>query len=246
MKTSYHTHTRWCRHAVGEIEDYVKKAIELKLDMFAICDHVFNDIPLGPRAPWDEYDAYLNEVKLIEKRYGKQIELIRSMEAEYYPELMERYRVMKEKDNFSIWILGQHESSDHQIDFFKNSDDIDMKLDRYTNDVIEGLNTGFFDILAHPDLMMMYYEKPDKHFLECMDRIFQVCEKMNVAVEINANGIRGHKHYPNREVFKLSKKYKLNYIISSDAHNPEFIYDEAMREAEDFAKELNLDVIDRL
>ena len=30
MKTSYHSHTRWCKHADGEIEDYVKKVTELE------------------------------------------------------------------------------------------------------------------------------------------------------------------------------------------------------------------------
>ena len=246
MKTSYHSHTRWCKHADGEIEDYVKKAIELNLEMFAICDHVFNDIPLGPRAPWSEYDAYLENLKQVEAKYENQIELQRSIEAEYYPELMERYQTMKEKDHFAVWILGQHESSDHQMDFFKNSDDIANKLERYTEDVIEALETGFFNILAHPDLFMMYYTKPDKHSLECMDRIFRVCEKNNVVIEINANGIRGHKHYPNREVFELSKKYNLRYIISSDAHNPEFLYDDAMRKAEEFADDLKLNVINRI
>ena len=27
MKTSYHSHTKWCKHAKGEIEDYVLAAI---------------------------------------------------------------------------------------------------------------------------------------------------------------------------------------------------------------------------
>ena len=27
MIANYHTHTRWCRHATGEIEDYIQEAV---------------------------------------------------------------------------------------------------------------------------------------------------------------------------------------------------------------------------
>ena len=27
MIANYHTHTRWCHHAQGEIEDYIREAI---------------------------------------------------------------------------------------------------------------------------------------------------------------------------------------------------------------------------
>ena len=27
MIANYHTHTRWCRHAEGEIEDYIQEAV---------------------------------------------------------------------------------------------------------------------------------------------------------------------------------------------------------------------------
>lgn len=244
MKSSYHTHTRWCRHAKGNIEDYIREAIRLELDLFAICDHVFDDNSFGPRASWSEYDAYLSDVKNAENKYGKDIRLIRSIEAEYYPDAMNKYREMKERDDFSVWILGQHESSDRMIDFFEYDEDLDGMMKRYTEDVIEGLETGFFDILAHPDLLMMFYREPTPYFLECMDRIFMTCEKMNVAVEINANGIRGNKCYPNLEAFELSKKYNIRYIVSSDAHNPDFLYDDAVRKAEEFADKLGIEISD--
>ena len=242
MKTSYHSHTKWCKHAKGEIEDYVLAAINADFELFAICDHVFDDNhPFGPRGSFKDYPQYLAQIKEVEAKYQDKIKLIRSMEAEYYPEMMETYRKMKKEDNFSIWILGQHESKDHLIDYFAPGD-ADNKLISYTNDVIEGIETGFFDILAHPDLMIMHYDKVNELFMSCMARIFEACEKNKVIVEINANGIRGNKGYPNLEVFELSKKYDLKYIISSDANNPKCLYDDAVVKAEEFAEKLGLKI----
>lgn len=242
MKTSYHSHTRWCRHAKGEIEDYVIEAINNHFELFAICDHIFDDNnPLGPRGSFKDYPAYLADVKKTEAKYGKQIKLIRSMEAEYYPEMMDVYRKMKDEDNFSIWILGQHESKDHLVDYYA-ANDLDHKMLSYTNDVIEGIETGFFDILAHPDLMMMHYKQPNALVMDCMARIFEACEKYQVVVEINANGLRGNRGYPNKEVFKLSKNYQLKYVISSDAHDPKQLNDDAIKLAEEFANDLGLKI----
>ena len=78
--------------------------------------------------------------------------------------------------------------------------------------------------------------------MSCMARIFEACEKNKVIVEINANGIRGNKGYPNLEVFELSKKYDLKYIISSDAHDPKCLYDDAVVKAEEFAEKLGLKI----
>ena len=39
----FHTHNRRCGHALGEIEDYVKVAIEKNFDEIGISDH----FPLG-------------------------------------------------------------------------------------------------------------------------------------------------------------------------------------------------------
>ena len=35
----WHTHSALCHHAVGSIEDYIRKAIELELTTIGLCDH---------------------------------------------------------------------------------------------------------------------------------------------------------------------------------------------------------------
>lgn len=244
MKTSYHSHSRWCRHGKGELEEYVLEAIKNNFELMALCEHTPDDNdPMGPRSPWSDYPAYLKEVERLENKYGDQIKLIRSFEAEYYPEMMDQYRKMKEEDNIQIWILGQHESAAHDLNYYHILD-FDKEIRQYTDDLLAGIKTGFFDVLAHPDLMMLHQDKPSKLFLECMEELFQACEAYNVIVEINANGIRGHKGYPNKEVFEIAKKYNLKYIVSTDAHDPKDFYDDYVKQAEQFAKDMNITPLD--
>ena len=49
MQANYHTHTRWCKHATGEIEDYIEAAIGAGLKELAITGHVPHKDNLDPR-----------------------------------------------------------------------------------------------------------------------------------------------------------------------------------------------------
>lgn len=240
MKYSYHSHTRWCRHATGEIEDYIEEAIRNHLQLFTICDHIMDDhAHFGPRAPWSDYPEYIMAVEKAEDKYQGRIELLRGFEAEYYPNMMSKYQEIRKKDNISVWILGQHESADRTINYYKMKD-FEADTIQYKNDVLEGLSTGFFQILAHPDLTILNYRKPLPVLLDCMDEIFAYCEAHDIIVEINANGIRGNKAYPDKTVWELSKRYRLRYIVSSDAHSPDALCDQYVDKAEVFARNLDI------
>ncbi|MEI3505641.1 MAG: PHP domain-containing protein [Bacilli bacterium] len=39
IESNYHTHTFLCKHAIGDVEDYVKRAIQLGYHTIAITDH---------------------------------------------------------------------------------------------------------------------------------------------------------------------------------------------------------------
>ena len=40
IKTNYHTHYSICKHAVGSLEEYILKAIELGYEEFAVTEHI--------------------------------------------------------------------------------------------------------------------------------------------------------------------------------------------------------------
>ena len=74
MIANYHTHSRWCRHGKGELEDFVQEAIHHGLKEIAFTEHVPHREGFS-WLPWEEfpmYDHALNEVKERFKRFNKQ------------------------------------------------------------------------------------------------------------------------------------------------------------------------------
>ena len=248
VSANYHTHNRWCKHASGEIEDYVKVAIERGLEVLAITDHVPHKDNLDARRiQWEEFEAYNKELDAVIEKYKGQIELIKGFECEYYPEALEYYKMFREQYGYRLLILGQHRSgAQRQFDNFaypKSEEAVRL----YGEEVCAGLRTGMFNFLAHPDLVMQAYPGGwDALCEETMRKIFATCEELDIPVEINANGLFDGRAYPCKEAFRLSREYKLRYLTNSDAHDPNQVCGEILELGERFAAELGIELIQRL
>ncbi|MDR0389395.1 MAG: histidinol-phosphatase [Spirochaetaceae bacterium] len=245
MTANYHTHTRWCRHGSGEIEDYIKEAVVRGLSELAITEHV--PLPGDPdsrRMYCGELDAFDREFNGLIKKYSGRITVRKGLECEYYPDLLGYYRDLKEKRGYEILLLGQHTSIDRSLDNFALSRPKEVL--RYADEVIEGLETGLFTFLAHPDVPIAGYGRVDDAFLEAMDAIFSACERLGIPAEINANGLLHERGYPCREAWKLAANYRLDCLVSADAHHVENLVCPSVGQCEAMARELGLTVLSRL
>ena len=242
MIANYHTHTRWCRHADGEIEDYIQEALRRGLKALAITDHVPHRGNFDPRRmQWEEFAPFNDELDRMKEKYEGQIHLIKGFECEYYPFALEDYRTFREKYGYGLLILGQHTSKDRSQDNFAPKGE--RELEQYADEVIEGLETGLFTFLAHPDVALCGYHETDAFAVGQMRRIFAACERLEIPVEINANGFRDGRRYPDRQVWEASRDYRLTYLINSDAHYVSDLCDEAgVGGTEAFARELGIAV----
>lgn len=241
MIANYHTHTRWCRHGHGEIEDYILQAIRCGLKEICISEHVPLDEHNPLRLHMNELKAYDTELNQMIKKYEDQIHVIKGFECEYYPHRMEYYQYLKKELGYEIFILGQHNSIDETIDYFRMTDL--NHIFQYTDELIQGIKTGFFSFCAHPDMILSCYKIADDSILDCMKRIFEACVEMDLPVEINANGMRTQRGYPNRKVWELSKQYPLRYLIGSDAHEVTDLVEEGVQQCELMAKELKIELM---
>lgn len=243
MIANYHTHSHWCRHGEGEFEDFVKEAIRLGFVELAITEHVphrqgfswmpVEEIPL--------LDADLTRVK---EKYSDQIHVIKGFECEYYPQDLDDYKRIQEM-GYEFLILGQHACGENQKYNVFGKTNADAAY-AYAEDVIKGLECGLFKMLAHPDVLMVEYENGwDRHVEEAMNQVYQAASELHIPVEINGNGLRAGKAYPSRDALLLSKKYDLIYLVNSDAHKPNQLYDEGVQKAEKLAKELGIQVTER-
>ena len=93
MIANYHTHTRWCRHGSGEIEDYILEGIEKGLEILAITEHVPLEGDPDPfRLTCAEFDAFNGELDRMIQRYSGRIAVLKGFECEYFPDQLARYR----------------------------------------------------------------------------------------------------------------------------------------------------------
>jgi HisJ family histidinol phosphate phosphatase len=245
MVANYHTHTRWCRHGSGEIEEYIRAGIAGGLRELAFTEHV--PLPGDPdrrRIRCDELDAFDRELNDLIVKYASAIRIRKGLECEYYPQLLGYYEDLRDRLGYEILILGQHTSIDRKLDYFGISRPNDIR--RYADEVCRGLETGLFAFLAHLDAPITSYLVPDRPFLDAMARIFSLCEERDIPVEINANGLGHRRGYPCREVWELARSYQLRVLVCADAHYVPDLICKNVTKCEDLARELNLNLISLL
>ena len=67
MRVDIHNHTKRCNHAEGEIEDYIKRAIELNIDIYGFSEHAPMYFDQKYRLNFDEMSIYEDEIIYMQK-----------------------------------------------------------------------------------------------------------------------------------------------------------------------------------
>jgi histidinol-phosphatase (PHP family) len=152
-------------------------------------------------------------------------------------------------------VLGQHyvELNNKLISIYKLTSLDEMIA--YKDATIEAINTGYFKFIAHPDIFLFSQKEVTPEMLSVAEEIILAAKAKNIPLEINANGIRKphimvdgkeRYRYPRLEFWQLVKKHDAQCILSSDAHKPKYLYDEAVEEAYNFSSSLALRVVEEL
>lgn len=244
-----------CRHATGTIEDYVKEAINLNFDAIGFTDHAPWEmlIDRSVRMQMDDYPIYLKELDDAINKYGHKIKIYKAVEIEYFNNKTSHYEhLLKTLDYMT---LGQHyiEKEGRLISTYKIYSLEDLTI--YKDTLIKAMDTGYFKFLSHPDLFLFSQKHLSDDILKLCEDIIVHAKTKNIPLEINANGIRKGKvlvgkewvyRYPRKEFWQLVKHHQATCLISSDAHKPEFLYDDAIDEAYAFARALGLEVVEAL
>lgn len=259
MKYNYHTHMYLCKHAEGNVEDYVLVAIKKGLKHFGMSDHgpfvdELKDIKTR-RMSMDEYQTiYLNELQVVKETYGHLIDFKKAIEIEYLTPLIPYYDTFLQ--DLDYLILGQH-LLEHNGNIYDVYSEMNLDLmECYKDTVIEAMATGKFKILAHPELFNWKYRNWDHHCDRVSKEIIDAAIKYKVVLEINANGCRRAKVktkdgedtfvYPRLEFWREVAKTDALVMINDDAHELAHIKDEATEAAYRFAKKLGIKLIEKL
>ena len=231
---TYHSHTKRCGHAVGEDEEYVKKAIEGKYQILGFSDHVM--LPGRPqpgmRGDYALADGYFKSVRGLQAKYKDKIKIYLAFEAEWYgDEYRKYYTDLLTSGTLDYLLLGQHcFSTGNRFVFYGDLPDKREATARYTDALIEGMQSGLFLYVAHPDLFMSWYGEWDAFAAECAERIIDAAKELGMVLEVNMGPSRwGRRNrigqeidvaYPCSPFWDMVSEAGVPCIIGVDSHDP--------------------------
>ena len=250
MLEDWHTHNELCRHAEGTIQDYIEKAIDMKLDLIGISDHFpyeyLENSKLSIReVPYQEYAMRMNEVKSylskieeLKSKYAGKIKIRTAFEIDYFRSYEERLRKYFETTiNKLDYILGSvhilHGRSklfafdDRRfLNMYKEYESIDSIYLEYYKKIQYMIKSKkfIFDILSHFDLPKKYNKRAINKEIVMNEAIktLEFAKKADLTIEINTGGLRKevHEQYPSEEIMTEMFNLDIPVLLGSDSHHP--------------------------
>ena len=228
----YHVHTRYCRHANGEVEEYVKVAVLKGLKEIGFSDHY----PMFylPKLSFDDYSMNLEELPMyirdvVEARelFASKLDIKIGLEVDYYREKESILRKSLASLEFDYLMGVVHVMDDWVIDDSRNIHkyaeyDLDKFYSRYFNEVEALIRSELFDCIGHIDVIKKFNILPKSGVEQYLQSCLDLIEKKDLCVEINSSGFdRPIKDtYPGLSFLKRMYDQDIQVTLGSDAHNP--------------------------
>lgn len=228
MIANYHTHTWRCNHADGTERQYVENAVSMGLEILGFSDHAPYIFP-GTyysrfRMKLDQLQDYVDTVLALREEYRGVIEIPLGLELEYYPNLLPQLLPVLRDHPMDYLIMGQHFIGDEYNEYYSGWPTDDRRiLERYVDQVIEGMHTGLFTYVAHPDLI--HFTGDRKVYAEQTRRLCREAKQCGIPLEVNLLGLFEKKHYPNSAFWEQAATENCDVILGRDAHCPAHILD---------------------
>ncbi len=250
LMANYHTHTKRCMHAGGTDREYVEAAIEAGFKILGFSDHTPQAFKDGfvsrMRMTMAQLEGYVDSVLSLREEYQKDIKILLGLETEYFPALFDDLIRATEPYPFDYMIMGQHWLYGEMPDTVSTKPRTDDEfLKNYVEQVLEGMRTGCFSYLAHPDVANFVGDVSvyKKH----MTYLAQEMKKMRIPLEINALGFADNRFYPNKAFLEVVSEVGNDCIIGVDAHAPKMLLDESRRQGcLELAKKYDINVLNRI
>lgn len=243
FNANYHSHSKYCHHASGELTEYAEEAVKAGLKEIGISDH----IPLSKKAkevlaPYIRHSgslslrmdfvdlpSYLSDIASVKSAFKNQLNVLAGFESEYNQFDADYYRQMKTKVDFMN--LGIHYVYADGIlyDFMDNKVHEDFGIRRvekkdvasYVQNAVAALDSGLFNQMVHPDVFMRCFkaEDFDSQMEEYSRAIIESAVKNEVYLEINTSDIFrsttgfGRIRYPSEKFWKIVGEYKNARIL---------------------------------
>ena len=244
--SNFHTHTELCHHAKGQPVDYVNQAILEGCTALGFSDHC--PYPESDSKFWqgrgDQTARYLNtwpEIRMTEGETESYVNAVRhaastvdfpiylGFECEYDKRLYSWYK----DELFGRWgadylVFGPHWVAGGQDLPYIPVVTSRKELGRYFAGVVDGIASGLFAFVAHPDLVMASGRQWDADIEAGLKDVLQAAIDYNLPVEVNGLGLaratqigKAGLLYPHNRFWELVATSGARVICNSDAHQSE-------------------------
>ena len=229
MLANLHTHTRRCRHAAKEPDRaWVEAALACGYRTLGFSDHCPwprtppfppEGFRSGVRMDPEETEDYVASLLALREEFAGRIDVLVGFEVEHLP-----WRVAAQDELFARFpvdylILGQHYLGDEwEGEYLGAPSPSEDRLARYVDRCIEGMETGRYLYLAHPDVLN--FAGPDETYARQMGRLCDWLAAHDSPVEVNLLGVADNRHYPSERFLRLAAERGCRATIGVDAHRP--------------------------
>ena len=236
VRKDFHVHERHSRDAPGAaVEDYCRAAENRGLDEICFTTHLIISGPdTANSIRVEEIPEYLEEIERAQS--STRVKLRAGLEVDYFPEMEGPLASLIDEYPFDFILGSLHIIRGYDIGerggsmAFFGGRSLREALDIYYSDWKLAVESGLFDVMAHPDYFRrhLHHTHPEPLTLEDYGPIlFEAIDSMasyGVGVEVNTSGYRHGigDCYPSLEVLRAFKDGGIETVtIGSDSHRVE-------------------------
>lgn len=228
----FHSHSNYSDGTV--LWSMVQAAEEAGLDGVGIADHCLlpeSDTLRDARAALghtldETYERRRRGIRVV--RQEASIEVYDAVEMDYVAHQEDRIAAFLDEADFDYVIGSVHAVDDRRIQYPPNfADDTDGELDAVVDEYFEQLlamiESGLFDIVAHPDLVERNPSLRGRASTEHYEQVADALEHARALPELNAGrALRedGSLH-PTTEFFAVLREHDVTFTIGTDSHHPD-------------------------
>ena len=238
MLIDYHTHHERCGHAVGTLEDYIRRGIEIGLSQLGVSDHM-PLLHVDPAAyypemamPMEELPRYVEEAFRLKDKYRGQIDVRVGLEGDYiegWEEKIEQIITGYPWDYVigSVHFLGEWDVSDFRQVHNWEEKDVFAVYTQYYDAVTKAAQTGLYDFLGHLDVIKRFGHKPGPELEQetiALERgALSAVKEAGIAIELNASGLSKPcaEMFPSERILQAAIEMGIPLTVGSDAHDPQ-------------------------
>lgn len=230
LPADIHMHSKLCGHAVGEIDEYVARAIELGLDAVGFSFHLPVTIPVAYKVnvSREELDFLATEIERLRAAYGAAIPILFGGEADYLPDRVDEVAELARAYPFDFLIGSVHFIGDWAFDHpagIERFGDWERRqlYEAHFALVCDAMATGLFDIMGHVDLIKKFGHRLEGDWSDLIGQVCAAARAANVCLELNTAGFDkpAREQYASAEFLRACAGLGVPITFGSDAHAPQ-------------------------